>query len=83
MRRIVVDLLRNHRADDADLIRNPADVRQRAGDRLAGLAEFFKLMLRPKAFQFLIALQLRDRLAVGDRPGHRLAVHLGELWLVV
>ncbi len=83
VRRVVVDLLCGHRADDADFIRDPADVRQCAGDRLAGLAEVLKLMLRPEAFQLLLALKLGNRLAVGDRLGHRLAVHLGELRLVV
>ena len=31
----------------------------------------------------LLALQLRDRLALGERLGHRLAVHRGELRLFV
>ena len=39
-------------------------------------------MLRAEALQ-LLALQLGDRLALGERLGHRLAVHLGELRLVV
>ena len=43
---------------------------------------FLKRMLRSKALQ-LLALKLRDRLALGKRLGHRLAVHLGQLGLVV
>ena len=83
MRRVVVDLLRGHRPDDTDVIGNAADMRQCLGDRLAGFAILLKLMLRPKALQRLVALQLRNRLTVGDRLGHPLAVHLGQLRFVV
>ena len=37
---------------------------------------------RPEDLQ-LLALELGDRLALGERLGHRLAVELGELRLVV
>ena len=46
------------------------------------LAELLERVLRPEALE-LLALELRDRLALGERLGHRLAVHLGELRLVV
>ena len=51
-------------------------------DLLPGLAELLELMLRPEAVQ-LLPLKLGDRLALGERLGHRLAVHLGQLRLVV
>ena len=46
------------------------------------LAEFLEAVLRAEADQRL-ALQLRDLLALGERFRHGLAVHLGELRLVV
>ena len=79
---IVVDLLGPHRADDADLVGDAADVREQLADLLPGLAELLEAVLRPEALQ-LLALELGDRLALGERLGHRLAVHLGELRLVV
>ena len=46
------------------------------------LPNFLKPMLRAEADQ-LLALQLRDLLALGEGFRHGLAVHLGELGLVV
>ena len=46
------------------------------------LPNFLNWMLRPEAVE-LGALKLGDRLALGERLGHRLAVHLGQLGLVV
>ena len=46
------------------------------------LPNFLKLALRAEAVQ-LLPLELRDLLALGDALRHRLAVHLGELRLVV
>ena len=59
-----------------------ADVREDLADLLARLAELLERMLRAEAVQ-LLPLQLGDRLALGERLGHRLAVHLGQLRLVV
>ena len=82
VRRVVIDLLGPHRADDADVVGDAADVREQLADLLAGLAELLEAVLRAEADQ-LLALQLRDLLALGERLRHRLAVHLGELGLVV
>ena len=52
-------------------------------DRLARLGRsWLNVACGPKHSSFL-PLQLGDRLALGERLGHRLAVHLGELGLVV
>ena len=81
--RVVVDLLGLHRADDADVVGDVGDVRQPVADRLAGGAVPGELRLRPEAEELLLRLELRDRLAGGERGGNRLAVHRGELRLVV
>jgi hypothetical protein len=80
VRRVVVDRLGGHRADDADVIRDLLDVGEQLGDLLPVLADLVELVLRPEAAQ-LLALELRDRLALGERLGHRLAGHLGSLGL--
>ena len=49
---------------------------------LAGFAEFLKRMLRSEAVECL-ALQLRDRLSLGERFGHWLVVHFGQFRFVV
>ena len=59
-----------------------ADVREQRRDLLPRLAAALERVLRAEAAE-LLPLQLRDRLALGERLGHRLAVHLGELRLVV
>src|SRR5690606_5104419 len=80
--RIVIDLLRAKRADDADLVGDRPDVRKRLGDLLAGGAPPSKGMLRTEAME-LLSLELRDRLPRRDGCGHVLAVHLRELRLRV
>ena len=60
MRRIVVDLLAEHRSDDAQLVGDAADVREDLGHLVAGLAELLERELRPVAHQ-LLPLQLRER----------------------
>ena len=59
-----------------------AEVREERADLLARLAELLEGVLRGEALQ-LLALELGDRLPLGERLGHRLAVHLGQLRLVV
>ena len=49
---------------------------------LPRFAELLEAVLRPEAHQ-LPALQLRDLLPLRERLRHRLAVHLGQLRLVV
>ena len=53
-----------------------------AAEKLAGLAEFLERMLRCEAVQ-LLPLKLSDRLTLGKRFRHRLAVHLGQLRFVI
>src|SRR5207248_1830333 len=52
------------------------------GEVLARLAVALERVLRPEAVE-LLALQLRDLLALRERLRHRLAVHLRQLRLVV
>jgi hypothetical protein len=80
--RIVIDGLRSHRADDADVVGDRADVRENLGDFLPGSAEAAESMLRGEAEEGG-PLQLRDRLAARERFGHWLAVSPRQLRLVV
>ena len=51
---------------------------------LAGLAKLLKIMLRAEAGQIVsLALQLGNRLALGDAFRHRFAIHLAQLRLVI
>ena len=60
-----------------------ADVREERRDLLARLARSAGTGAAGRSSLQLLALELRDRLALGERLRHRLAVHLGELRLVV
>ena len=82
VRRVVVDLLAVHRADDAQLVGHAADVREDLRHLLPGLAVPLERELRREAHQ-LLALQLRQLLPLRERLRHRLAVHRGQLRLVV
>lgn len=82
MRGIVVDLIGVHRADDAEVVGHPAEMREETAHFLAGLAELLEVVLRAETFEFL-ALQLRDLLAFSEGAGHGLAVHFLELGLEV
>ena len=78
----MVDGLRPRRPDDTELVSNRSDVRKDLADRLPALAEFLEGVLGAEAIE-LLALQLSDRLSLGIGLGHRLAVHLTELRLVI
>jgi hypothetical protein len=78
VRRVVVDGLAGHRADEADLVRDVRDPRKQLADLDAERAHLLELRLRPEAEQFL-ALELRQLLALGHALRHGLAVHLGQL----
>ncbi len=80
--RVVIDLLRVHRADDADVVRQLRDVREETGNLLARLAVFLEVHERSARFQFRV-LQLRELLPLGERFGERLAVQLLQLRLPV
>jgi hypothetical protein len=82
VRRVVVDLLGLHRAHDADVVGDRADLREERRDLLARAAEPRERMLGAEALELLV-LELGDGLALGERLGHGLAVHLRELRLVV
>ena len=64
MCRIVVDLLRLHGFDHADLVCHPAMIRKEIGDELA-LAEFLKLGQVTLHLE-LLSLQLGDGLSLGE-----------------
>ena len=64
------------------LVDDAAHVRKQVAQHLSGLAEALEFVRGPEANQ-LLALELRDLLALGKRFRHRLAVHFGELGLVV
>ena len=72
--RVVVDLLGLHRADDADSSAIAPMCGKSVADLLPGSPQRCEGMLRAEAAQ-LLPLELRDRLALGERLGHRLAVH--------
>ena len=78
----MIDLLGKHRADNADLVGDTADVRKQLGYLLAGLAELLEAVLRAEADERL-ALQLGDLLSFGEGLRHLLLVHVCELRLVV
>ena len=59
-----------------------ADLGEDRADLLARLAVLLERVLRGEAGE-LLPLELRDRHPGGERPRHRLAVHRGELGLVV
>ena len=82
VRRIVIDLLRRHRIDDRDVVGDFRDVGEHVRNHLPRLAAFRKVVLRSETIQRL-PLELGDGLPLGDRFGHRLAVHLGQLRLVI
>jgi hypothetical protein len=56
--------------------------RPNLAELLAGLSPLFERMLWGKAVE-LLPLQLRDLLPFGDRFGHPLPMHFGQLWLVI
>ena len=68
----MVDRLGDHRADDADVVGDAAEMRKENGHFLAGLAELAKAVLRRQASE-LFALELSDRLAARERPAQRVA----------
>ena len=80
--RVVIDLFGDHRADDADVVDNLLLPRQQLAHPLAALAVAVELEHGAVRLELLV-LQLRDRLALGVRLGHRLIVEFGELGLVV
>ena len=82
VRRIVVDLLGVHRADDANVVRNTADVREQLGNFLPGSAPLPELAKRPAGLQFRV-LQLRELLPPGEGFGERFIVELLEFRLVI
>ena len=47
---VVIDLIRLHGTDDADVIGDTPDLRQDTADFETRLSEFLELMLRCKAF---------------------------------
>ena len=61
----------------ADVVGDLGEVRQEVADLLAALAVLLELGEVPLQLQ-LLALELGDRLALGERLGHRLAVQLGR-----
>src|SRR2546421_392371 len=82
VRRIVIDLLGVHRADDANVVRNTADVREQLGNFLPGPAPLPELAKRPAGLQFRV-LQLRELLPPGEGFGERFIVELLEFRLVI
>jgi hypothetical protein len=65
MRRVVVDRLGHHRADDADLIGDRRDLGEDRTDLLAAFAAARKWVLGREADQ-LLALELSDRHTAGE-----------------
>src|SRR5439155_8079327 len=76
------DLLGVHRTENANLVRDPADVRKEFRDFLTALTPLLELTKRTARFQFRV-LQLSQLLAFGERLRERLAIEFLELGLVV
>src|SRR5262249_1351673 len=82
MRRVMIDLLRMHRSDDANLIGNLGNMGKNRADFLSGFSNLRKRKLWRETDE-LLALELRDLLAVGVRVRHWFAVQFRQLWLMV
>ena len=82
MSRVVVDGLGDQRPDDTDLVGDASDVREQFADLLPRIAELLERILRGEAFERL-PLELGDWHPGRERAGHRLAVHIGQLRLVI
>ena len=79
--RIMVDRIGVHRTNHREIINMLGKMRKERGHLRAALAEFFKRKLRSQTGELLV-LQLRDRLPLGVRCWHRLAVQLHQLRFV-
>ena len=77
MRGIVIDLFGMQGTDNADIVRDAADVRKQRGDLLPGLAPFPEFTKRSARDQ-LGVLQLGQLLALSKRVRERLPVKLFE-----
>ena len=82
VRRVVIDLLGVHRADDADVVGDAGDVRERSEISCPDCAMLLELAERPARLQHRV-LQLGELLALGERLGERLAVELASVRLEV
>jgi hypothetical protein len=83
MRWIVVDRIGVKRSNHAQIVGAlRGQLRPNLRDHLTALTPWLERMLRRKTIQ-LLSLQLRNLLTLGDRFGHRLTMHLGQLGLVV
>jgi hypothetical protein len=81
--RIVIDGVGVERTHDAQFIgAATSQLRPHGTQLLSRIAESLERMLRGEAREFG-ALQLSDLLPLGDRFGHRLSVHLGQLGLKI
>ena len=78
----MIDLLGDHRANHADVVRHLLMIGQKIADRLTAIAVPAELGERSLALQLLV-LQLGDRLAGGEGLRHRLAIESGQLRLVI
>src|SRR5882724_621977 len=82
MCRIMIDLLRMHRANYANIIRNRRDMREQIGDLLARLAMLLEFGEWAARFQHGI-LQLRQLLSFGERFRKWFAIKFLQLRLVI
>ena len=82
VRRVVVDLLCDHGADDGDVVGHLGGVREEVADDLPALAILVELGEVALNFEFL-SLELRDGLSFGEGGRHGHAVELIELGFVV
>ncbi len=79
----MIDGIGMERPHEADVIGTAlCEARPDGADALSRFTPLLKSMLRREADQSL-ALQLGDLLTSRDAFGHRLAIHLGELGLVI
>ena len=82
VRRVVVDRLGHHRADDADVVGDRGQVREDRADLLAAGPQRWNGCWGAKQTSFW-PWSWAIGMPLGERLGHRLAVHLGQVGLVV
>ena len=77
----MVELVGLHGLDQADVVRDAADVRQHLAEFRAALPVFFEL--KPRGHDRRVRADERVTLSADDRGGQGLAIELGQLGLAV
>src|SRR5579885_3207949 len=78
----MINLFRPHGTHNTDVIGYAANLWEKLANLLPRLPKLLKSMLWAETNE-RPTLELGNLLSLGERLGHRLAVHFGELWLVI